>query len=86
MYIIWIHFAETTGAARKDGGEYWTAVMKDRPMPEALKGLVRIKAASAGSHVKTKCHTPADFEPRPNISAYGGDDGDNRGKNIICKH
>ncbi|KAH1040410.1 hypothetical protein J1N35_042153 [Gossypium stocksii] len=78
-------FAGTTAAARKDGGEYWRAVMKDQPMPEALEELVRIKAASAGSDEKTKCHTPAgielkeekiiveDFEPRPNVSAYGDD-------------
>ncbi|KAL4354736.1 hypothetical protein GQ457_06G002210 [Hibiscus cannabinus] len=49
-------------AARKDAGEYWRAIMKDQPMPEALKELVRVEAASVGSQEKTKCSTHASIE------------------------
>ncbi|XVF01120.1 hypothetical protein REPUB_Repub04eG0060700 [Reevesia pubescens] len=100
-FLSLLLFADTVAAARKDAGEYWRAVMKDEPMPEALEGLVQIDAVSSSSNEKTNCHTPAtsfelkeekiivedferprpkkksfadDFEPRPNVSAYGDDD------------
>ncbi|KAK8564316.1 hypothetical protein V6N13_005450 [Hibiscus sabdariffa] len=57
-----MQFADTLSAARKDAGEYWRAVMKDQPMPEALMELVRIEAASAGSDEKTKRGTLASIE------------------------
>ncbi|KAK8490266.1 hypothetical protein V6N11_048192 [Hibiscus sabdariffa] len=96
-----MQLADTIAAARKDAGEYWRTVMKDQPMPEALRGLVRVEAASTGSDGKAHCDTPAgfelkgekiivedfghrgtekksafvdDFEPRPNVSAYGDDE------------
>ncbi|GMJ03538.1 hypothetical protein HRI_004023000 [Hibiscus trionum] len=61
-FVSLLLFADTIAAARKDGGEYWRAVMKDQPMPEALKELVRVEAASTGSEEKTKCSTPASTE------------------------
>ncbi|KAE8692645.1 Detected protein of unknown function [Hibiscus syriacus] len=48
-FLSLLLFADTIVAARKDGGEYWRAVMKDQPMPHALQGLVQIEVASAGS-------------------------------------
>ncbi|TYI88182.1 hypothetical protein E1A91_D04G189600v1 [Gossypium mustelinum] len=85
-FLSLLLFVDTIAAARKDAGEYWGAVMKDQPMPEALQELVRIEAAVANPDEKTKCHTSGnfelkeekiivneEFEPRPNISAYGDD-------------
>ncbi|XWS54894.1 hypothetical protein CRYUN_Cryun10bG0129000 [Craigia yunnanensis] len=60
-FLSLLLFADTIAAARKDAGEYWKAVMKDEPMPEAIKGLVRIDAVSS-SNEKTDCHTPTSFE------------------------
>ncbi|XWS54891.1 hypothetical protein CRYUN_Cryun10bG0128700 [Craigia yunnanensis] len=108
-FLSLLLFADTIAAARKDAGEYWKAVMKDEPMPEAIKGLVQIDAVSS-SNEKTDCHTPTsfeikeekiivedferprpnkgdekkksfadDFEPRPNVSAYGDDANLNEG-------
>ncbi|KAB2035955.1 hypothetical protein ERO13_D04G164160v2 [Gossypium hirsutum] len=79
-FLSLLLFVDTIAAARKDAGEYWGAVMKDQPMPEALQELVRIEAAVANPDEKTKCHTSEDFEPRPNISAYGGDDAGLKGQ------
>ncbi|KAL4346760.1 hypothetical protein GQ457_17G002460 [Hibiscus cannabinus] len=100
-FLSLLLLAGTIAAAKKDAGEYWRAVTKDQPMPEALRGLVRVEAASAGSNGKAHCDTPAgfelkeekiivedfghrgtekksafadDFEPRPNVSAYGDDE------------
>ncbi|XP_022762312.1 organ-specific protein S2-like [Durio zibethinus] len=114
-FLSLLLFADTIAAARKDAGEYWRAVMKDQPMPEAIEGLIRVDAvsssSSSSSNEKTNCHTPTsfelreekiivedferarpqgddrkrkpsfadDFEPRPNISAYG-DDANLKGK------
>ncbi|GMJ03537.1 hypothetical protein HRI_004022900 [Hibiscus trionum] len=58
-FVSLLLFADTIAAARKDAGEYWRAVTKDQPMPEALKELVRVEAAS---EEKTKCTTPASIE------------------------
>ncbi|GMJ03541.1 hypothetical protein HRI_004023300 [Hibiscus trionum] len=55
-FLSLLLFADTTAAARKDA---WRAVMKDQPMPEALKELVRVEAAS---EEKIKCTTPASIE------------------------
>ncbi|XVE66948.1 hypothetical protein DITRI_Ditri08aG0120700 [Diplodiscus trichospermus] len=76
-----MQFAGTIAAARKDAGDYWRAVMKDEPMPEAIKGLLRVDAVSS-TNEKTDCHTPRgleikeekiiveDFEgPRVNVGA-----------------
>ncbi|KAE8687051.1 Detected protein of unknown function [Hibiscus syriacus] len=80
-------FADTLSAARKDVGEYWRAVMKDQPIPEALEGLVRIEAGSAGSDEKTEYRTPASVEKKEEIvvedferPCYGGDVAGLKGK------
>ncbi|KAL4354579.1 hypothetical protein GQ457_06G002220 [Hibiscus cannabinus] len=54
-FLSLLLFADSITAARKDAGEYWRAVMKDQPMPQALKELVRVEE-------KTKCSTPASIE------------------------
>ncbi|XVE66951.1 hypothetical protein DITRI_Ditri08aG0121000 [Diplodiscus trichospermus] len=109
-FLSLLLFAGSITAARKDAGEYWRAVMKDEPMPEAIEGLLRVDAISS-TNEKTNCHTPRgleikqekiivedfegprvnigdeknkksfadDFEPRPNVSAYG-DDADLKGE------
>ncbi|KAL4347486.1 hypothetical protein GQ457_17G002470 [Hibiscus cannabinus] len=61
-FLSLLLLADTIAAARKDAGEYWRAVMKDQPMHEALRGLVQVEAASAGSNGKAHCDTPAGFE------------------------
>ncbi|KAK4375109.1 hypothetical protein RND71_005786 [Anisodus tanguticus] len=52
--------------ARKDPGEYWRAVMKDEPMPEAIQHLMPRPHSVPLSKEKT-------FEPRPNLSVYHDD-------------
>ncbi|KAM7474987.1 hypothetical protein LguiB_022230 [Lonicera macranthoides] len=75
----------STTYARPDPSEYWRDMMKDQQMPEAIQGLVNNAA-----NKKSDCHTSVkaetsdklkgeksfvkDFEPRPNVSAYDGDD------------
>ncbi|KAJ6692674.1 PROTEIN putative-RELATED [Salix purpurea] len=66
--------------ARKDTGEYWRAVMKDQPMPEAIHGLIRPSTLSSViSNEKADCHTTEsskknnfvkDFGPQPSMTAY----------------
>ncbi|KAJ6345974.1 hypothetical protein OIU78_008600 [Salix suchowensis] len=66
--------------ARKDTGEYWRAVMKDQPMPEAIHGLIRPSTLpSVISNEKADCHTTEsskknnfvkDFGPQPSATAY----------------
>ncbi|XVF67703.1 hypothetical protein PTKIN_Ptkin10aG0143000 [Pterospermum kingtungense] len=62
-FLSLLLFAATIAAGRKDGGEYWRAVMKDEPMPEAIKGLIGIDTVvSSSNEIKTKCHTPTTIE------------------------
>ncbi|KAK8518639.1 hypothetical protein V6N13_018080 [Hibiscus sabdariffa] len=35
--------------ARKEPGDYWRSVMKDQPMPEAIKGLLHEDPTGSGS-------------------------------------
>ncbi|OIT02417.1 PREDICTED: organ-specific protein P4-like [Nicotiana attenuata] len=63
--------------ARKDPGEYWRGVMKDEPMPEAIKNLMH-RHSVLQSKEKTDCYTSSSiggeaFEPRPNLSVYHDD-------------
>ncbi|XP_009762892.1 organ-specific protein P4-like [Nicotiana sylvestris] len=63
--------------ARKDPGEYWRDVMKNEPMPEAIKHLMPRHSVSL-SKEKTDCYTSSSvggeaFEPRPNVSVYHDD-------------
>nr|XP_009778624.1 PREDICTED: organ-specific protein P4-like [Nicotiana sylvestris] len=56
--------------AIKDPGEYWRAMMKDEPMPEAIKHLMPRHSVPL-SKEKTDCYTSFSvgdeaFEPRPN--------------------
>ncbi|KAL9370870.1 hypothetical protein Peur_036010 [Populus x canadensis] len=72
-------FADVIGA-RKDTGEYWRAVMKDQPMPEAIQGLIReTTILSSVSNEKADCHTTEsneknnfakDFGPQPTVTSY----------------
>ncbi|KAJ6906115.1 hypothetical protein NC652_023767 [Populus alba x Populus x berolinensis] len=71
-------FANVIGA-RKDTGEYWRAVMKDQPMPEAIQGLIRATTSSPVSNEKADCHTfksnekdnfVKDFGPQPSATSY----------------
>ncbi|KAJ8530969.1 hypothetical protein K7X08_025700 [Anisodus acutangulus] len=58
--------------ARKDPGEYWRAVMKDEPMPEAIQHLMPRPHSVPLSQEKTDCDKSS-FEPRPNVSVYHDD-------------
>ncbi|KAG6761510.1 hypothetical protein POTOM_034735 [Populus tomentosa] len=71
-------FANVIGA-RKDTGEYWRAVMKDQPMPEAIRGLIRATTSSPVSNEKADCHTTEsneknnfvkDFGPQPTTTSH----------------
>ncbi|GMJ06893.1 hypothetical protein HRI_004358500 [Hibiscus trionum] len=63
-FLSLLLLADTIAAARKDAGEYWRAVMKDQPMPEALQGIVRVEAVSAGhsGELKEELIIIEDFE------------------------
>ena len=80
-------FANTI-ESRKDPGEYWTSVMKDQPMPEAIHGLVQLDSSPSKLSKNANCHTSEgarkhksekpfdkDFEPRPSVTAYANDVG-----------
>ncbi|OIT34660.1 PREDICTED: organ-specific protein S2-like [Nicotiana attenuata] len=60
--------------ARKDPGEYWRAVMKDEPMPEAIKHLMPRHSVLLSKEKTDYCTSPSvggeAFESRPNISVY----------------
>ncbi|KAL4346740.1 hypothetical protein GQ457_17G002490 [Hibiscus cannabinus] len=62
-FLSLLLLTDTIAAARKDAGEYWRAVMKDQPMPEAIRGLVRVEAASVSSgELKEELIIIEDFE------------------------
>nr|XP_009614593.1 organ-specific protein S2-like [Nicotiana tomentosiformis]XP_016477141.1 PREDICTED: organ-specific protein S2-like [Nicotiana tabacum] len=62
---------------RKDPREYWRVVMKDEPMPEAIKHLMPRHSVLL-SKEKTDCYALSSvggeaFEPRPNLFVYHDD-------------
>ncbi|XP_034927395.1 organ-specific protein P4 isoform X3 [Populus alba] len=78
LFSLFSQFANVIGA-RKDTGEYWRAVMKDQPMPEAIQGLIRATTSSPVSNEKADCHTfksnekdnfVKDFGPQPSATSY----------------
>ncbi|KAF9624761.1 hypothetical protein IFM89_013842 [Coptis chinensis] len=92
--FLLILFASTINA-RKAPEEYWKEVMKDRPMPDAIGGLVNSNQEALSKHeTKANCHGDAkkkedksfaeDFEPRPNLSVYDND-AENKEVNIFVK-
>ena len=65
---MFIHFDLFLGNhARKEPGEYWKSVMKDQPMPEAIKGLLPEDPASALDSEKKMKHFVNDFDSRKSI-------------------
>ncbi|MCE7766552.1 organ-specific protein, partial [Pseudomonas putida] len=57
--------------------EYWRAVMKDEPMPEAIKHLMPRHSVPL-SKEKTDCYTSSSVggeasEPKPNLYVYHDD-------------
>ncbi|CAK7329719.1 unnamed protein product [Dovyalis caffra] len=67
--------------ARKDTGEYWRAVMKDQPIPEAIQGLIRadLTTLPSVSNERADCHTTESkkkknfvkyFGPEPTVTVY----------------
>ncbi|OIT27517.1 PREDICTED: organ-specific protein S2-like [Nicotiana attenuata] len=73
--ILLFHLVCTN--ARKDPGEYWRAVMKDEPMPEAIKHLMPHNSVPLPKE-KIDCYTSPSvggeaYEPRPNICVYHDD-------------
>ncbi|KAG5033703.1 hypothetical protein AAZX31_04G012700 [Glycine max] len=53
--------------ARKDLGWYWKNVMKEQPMPQAIKDLVEDSQASAAGK---KDRFIRDFDVKPNVILY----------------
>ncbi|XP_039068497.1 uncharacterized protein LOC120214738 [Hibiscus syriacus] len=53
--------------ARKEPGEYWRSLMKDQPMPEAIKGLLHEDPTGSGKKVK---HFVKDFDSRHSLILY----------------
>ncbi|KAG6709548.1 hypothetical protein I3842_06G137600 [Carya illinoinensis] len=55
--------------ARKDPEDYWKSIMKDQPIPEAIKGLLRRDLPYA-SDAREKDHFLKDFDVTPNAIIY----------------
>ncbi|EOX97317.1 hypothetical protein QUC31_015760 [Theobroma cacao] len=56
--------------ARKEPGDYWKSVMKDQPMPEAIKGLLHQDPASALGSEKNMKHFVKDFDTKHSVIIY----------------
>ncbi|TYI95358.1 hypothetical protein E1A91_D02G274100v1 [Gossypium mustelinum] len=57
--------------ARKEPGEYWRSVMKDQPMPEAIKGLLHEDETGSGSGAEMKMKQfVKDFDSRHSLIIY----------------
>ncbi|KAM7470751.1 hypothetical protein LguiA_008934 [Lonicera macranthoides] len=85
LVLFCLLLVASTTYARLDPSEYWKDMMKDQQMPDGIQGLVNNAA-----NKKSECHTPVkaetsdklkgekpfvkDFEPKPNASAYDGND------------
>ncbi|GMI87953.1 hypothetical protein HRI_002464600 [Hibiscus trionum] len=56
--------------ARKEPRDYWNSVMKDQPMPEAIKGLLHQDQASAMDSGKKMNNFVKDFDSRHSFIIY----------------
>ncbi|XVE48668.1 hypothetical protein DITRI_Ditri01bG0021000 [Diplodiscus trichospermus] len=56
--------------ARKEPGDYWKSIMKDQPMPEAIKGLLHQDAAAAMNSEKKMEQFVKDFDSRHSLIIY----------------
>ncbi|KAE8706626.1 Cytochrome c oxidase bioproteinsis protein Cmc1-like isoform 1 [Hibiscus syriacus] len=65
--LLFVHLSH----ARKEPGEYWRSVMKDEPMPEAIKGLIHEdpKGSAMDSGKKMK-QLVRDFDSRHSLIIY----------------
>ncbi|XWS62521.1 hypothetical protein CRYUN_Cryun06bG0018300 [Craigia yunnanensis] len=54
----------------KNQGDYWKSVMKDQPMPEAIKGLLHQDQASALDSENKMKHFVKDFDSRHSLIIY----------------
>uniref|UniRef100_A0A2N9IKT7 Organ specific protein n=1 Tax=Fagus sylvatica TaxID=28930 RepID=A0A2N9IKT7_FAGSY len=55
--------------ARKDTGDYWKSIMKDQPIPEAIKDLIHQDPPYLSDATK-KDHFVKDFDVKPNAIIY----------------
>ncbi|XP_041015853.1 organ-specific protein P4 [Juglans microcarpa x Juglans regia] len=55
--------------ARRDPGDYWKSIMKDQPIPEAIKGLLHRDLPYA-SDARENVHFLKDFDVTPNAIIY----------------
>ncbi|KAK8699198.1 hypothetical protein V6N13_115292 [Hibiscus sabdariffa] len=56
--------------ARKEPRDYWKSVMKEQPMPEAIKGLLHEDQASAMDSGKKTNNFVKDFDSRHSFIIY----------------
>ncbi|KAG6762825.1 hypothetical protein POTOM_033349 [Populus tomentosa] len=54
-----------------ESGEYWRAVTKDQPMPEAIQGFIRATTSSPVSNEKADCHTTESNEKNNFVKDFG---------------
>ena len=62
--ILFLDKSTNLNHARKEPGDYWKSVMKDQPMPEAIKGLLHEDPVSALDSEKKMKHFVKDFDSR----------------------
>ncbi|KAL5073684.1 hypothetical protein RYX36_012668 [Vicia faba] len=61
--------------SRKDLGEHWKMVMKDKDMPEYILGMLDANTDKNLNIMKQSFKdSKENFEPRPNVSSYEDDD------------
>lgn len=70
FFFFFAQFANLNHA-RKEPGEYWGSVMKDQPMPEAIKGLLHEdeRGSGSGGEMKMKQFVK-DFDSRHSLIIY----------------
>ncbi|XP_039056821.1 organ-specific protein S2-like [Hibiscus syriacus] len=69
IFCIFLMFADFSHA-REEPRDYWKNVMKDQPMPEAIKGLLHQDQASAMGSGKKMNNFVKDFDSRHSLIIY----------------
>ena len=68
--ILFLDKSTNLNHARKEPGDYWKSVMKDQPMPEAIKGLLHEDPVSALDSEKKIKHFVKDFDNKKSLIIY----------------
>ncbi|XVF68136.1 hypothetical protein PTKIN_Ptkin10aG0179300 [Pterospermum kingtungense] len=70
IFCYLLLFANLNHARKEPAGDYWRSVMKDEPMPEAIKGLLHEDPVSALDSDKKMNHFVKDFDSKNSFIIY----------------